>query len=520
MKGAQALARSDRYGMTCLLLALVPGLFLWRLAASWLTGAGLFIDEAQYWDWSRHLAWGYFSKPPVLAALIRVSTALGGDGLAGVRWLLVLLWTLTPLVLWRLVWEMLRERSPHLSQHDRLLTGAWAAALASACLVFALIGEVATTDGPLLFFWSLLMWLFWRAQQAPQQILRWVLWGGVLALGILSKYTAVASVGSAVLLALWLRDARIWRGLLVAALVCALLLLPHLWWNHSHDWPTLRHTAELLTAKGTSDRQPPLSAAALYIVSQLVVVGPVVLVLCGRWLWQKRRMARSHEASGETNRGLRLSLPLWASLWAWPLWLVGGAQSLQGKGEMNWPAAATLGLCVMLALWRLGLKRPLHWRGPMTALLLGALVGGVVSLTGDWREHLGMKGQGPRWDLWSRARGWDAAFEAMVPLVQQNSDAVLVADERAVIAHSAYAWRRDGWRPMAWMSGDVPSHHYELLYPFKLQAPEWRGKPILFVASRDDAWSGELRQAYPKGQLLYSHPAPGRAMFLWRLEPR
>ena len=398
--------------------------------------------------------------------------------------------------------------APHFwtDQSARRLMGlAWLAHAAS--LLGLLIGPVHFGFAPAI---SVTAWLVLTAymverQFYPQLKARW----------------AMGSLGAvAVLLALWLRDARIWRGSLVAALVCALLLLPHLWWNHAHDWPTLRHTAELLTAKGTSDRQPPLSAAALYIVSQLVVVGPVVLVLCGRWLWQKRRMARSHEASGETNRGLRLSLPLWASLWAWPLWLVGGAQSLQGKGEMNWPAAATLGLCVMLALWRLGLKRPLHWRGPMTALLLGALVGGVVSLTGDWREHLGMKGQGPRWDLWSRARGWDAAFEAMVPLVQQNSDAVLVADERAVIAHSAYAWRRDGWRPMAWMSGDVPSHHYELLYPFKLQAPEWRGKPILFVASRDDAWSGELRQAYPKGQLLYSHPAPGRAMFLWRLEPR
>ena len=25
-------------------------------------------DEAQYWSWSRHLAFGYFSKPPIIAA--------------------------------------------------------------------------------------------------------------------------------------------------------------------------------------------------------------------------------------------------------------------------------------------------------------------------------------------------------------------------------------------------------------------------------------------------------------------
>jgi len=71
------LSERERRAALWLLLALVPGLWLWRLAATWLNGAGLFVDEAQYWDWSRDLAWGYFSKPPVLAALIRVSTALG-----------------------------------------------------------------------------------------------------------------------------------------------------------------------------------------------------------------------------------------------------------------------------------------------------------------------------------------------------------------------------------------------------------------------------------------------------------
>ena len=27
-------------------------------------------DEAQYWLWSNHLSWGYFSKPPLIAWLI------------------------------------------------------------------------------------------------------------------------------------------------------------------------------------------------------------------------------------------------------------------------------------------------------------------------------------------------------------------------------------------------------------------------------------------------------------------
>jgi 4-amino-4-deoxy-L-arabinose transferase-like glycosyltransferase len=50
-----------------------------------LSGAGLHVDEAQYWLWSRDLQWGYFSKPPVLVALITASTTIFGDSLLGVK---------------------------------------------------------------------------------------------------------------------------------------------------------------------------------------------------------------------------------------------------------------------------------------------------------------------------------------------------------------------------------------------------------------------------------------------------
>src|SRR5690349_21296927 len=38
----------------------------------------LFPDETYYWDWSRHLAGGYFDHPPMIAVLIRAGTIIGG----------------------------------------------------------------------------------------------------------------------------------------------------------------------------------------------------------------------------------------------------------------------------------------------------------------------------------------------------------------------------------------------------------------------------------------------------------
>ena len=505
-------AAGSSIGWWVLLLALVPGLWLWRLMASDWSGAGLYVDEAQYWDWSRQLAWGYFSKPPGVALLIGLSSALGGTSLMGVRWLIVLMWTLTPLVLWRLVWEISRDtgRQAGAPPRDGLAAGAWAAVLTSACLVSGLVGQVATTDGPLLFGWAMLMWLFWRAQQRPDSLWRWGLWGTVLTFTVLSKYTAVVVVGSALWLAWRSQDRRVWRGLVLAGCWSALLMVPHLLWNHAHGWPTLRHTAELLAGEGDPGAHHWLPSLLTYLASQCVVLGPVVLVVAASWAWRRWRSAAVLMAS--ERRVL-----WWAWAWSWPMWLIGGVQAMQGKGQLNWAAPAVLGFVLLLALLRQRLVLPLRPARLAAVLVLGALVSAMVSLGGDWRTLLGRQGSGSRWDIWSRARGWDAAFEAMGPQIAQRPGMPLVTAERAVVAHATYAWRAQGWRPLSWRAGPVPMHHYEMLYPWTPQA----GQPVLFITAENgvNTIPEGLKALLPRQKMLFNNPDPARPMALWLLEP-
>jgi 4-amino-4-deoxy-L-arabinose transferase-like glycosyltransferase len=42
-------------------------------------------DETYYWDWSRHLDWGYYDQGPMVAWWIRASCLLVGDTPLGVR---------------------------------------------------------------------------------------------------------------------------------------------------------------------------------------------------------------------------------------------------------------------------------------------------------------------------------------------------------------------------------------------------------------------------------------------------
>src|SRR6202162_6153194 len=58
------------------------------VAAAW---TPLTFDEAYYWMWSKHLAFGYYDHPPGVAVLIRLGTMIAGDTEVGVRVVSILL---------------------------------------------------------------------------------------------------------------------------------------------------------------------------------------------------------------------------------------------------------------------------------------------------------------------------------------------------------------------------------------------------------------------------------------------
>ncbi|NDC61673.1 MAG: hypothetical protein EBZ60_06625, partial [Betaproteobacteria bacterium] len=441
-------------------LLLFPGLWLLRMATAWLSGASLFVDEAQYWDWSRQLAWGYFSKPPVLPWLIKLSSAVGGDSAVGVRWLVQALWGMITLVMWRLGWEM--QRDSRLAISPPHATGAWAAALVSATLVVGILGQVATTDGPLMCCWALSMWLMWRALQQPDQWSRWVLLGLVLAAGVLSKYTMAAVLLSWAVL--WWQQPRgqVFKGMCLAAGVAVLCWLPHLAWNQANGWPTLKHTAELLTGAAASPAEAvgvwALRALA-YIAGQALIIGPVVLVMA----WRAYRHVRRNPSAWAS---FSINPVTFAWHFAWPLWVVGGWQALQGNAQINWPAPAVLGTCTVLAIWLASRTPSWRWSAPAMVVISSNLLCSVIGLGGDWRASFGLSPLAEPWSLWARAQGWDEAFQALQPSVETHPDATLVGLDRTVIAHAAYAWRAKGWTAQSWQRTPYPDHHYDLTNRF------------------------------------------------------
>src|SRR5665213_92650 len=74
---------TERYWRIALnsLFAVTAARLLWLALGQ----ANLYPDEAQYWWWSLHPAFGYYSKPPLVAWIIALTTAALGDSELGVR---------------------------------------------------------------------------------------------------------------------------------------------------------------------------------------------------------------------------------------------------------------------------------------------------------------------------------------------------------------------------------------------------------------------------------------------------
>lgn len=315
--------------------------FWWWLAVSLLVRLAFIVfspldlapDEAYYWDWSRRLAWGYFSKPPLVAWLIALSTSLGGTTSFTVRLPAAVLMTLTTGTLF--VWARRRYDAR---------TAFWAAVILSLTPAGVALGALMTPDAPLLFFWTLALYLLGRALESQDRPGAWWLGVGLaVGLGLLSKQTMLAFpvLTGAVLLAGSSFRHHLRRPGPYLGLGLALLFLgPVLGWNQGHHWITFWHTTHHFQPSFQGLLSAP-AGVALFVGGQLLIFSPLVWLLMvavgGRMSWPR--------AEGRDGRVLMLVV-----FGFWPLLGVLGL-SLWQPVNPNWPAVFYPAGMVLLAAW-------------------------------------------------------------------------------------------------------------------------------------------------------------------------
>ena len=224
----------------------------------------LHFDEAQYWDWSQNLDWGYFSKPPLLAFLIRVVTELCGNGENCIRSLSPFLHFLTSLIIFYSV---------------HLLTKNFKKALLGSFLyllmpVISFSSFLISTDVPLLLFSSLIALCVIKIFNSRKNtFLLFCLLGLFFALGFLSKYAIFYLLLSFLFSTLIDKECRRFffnKSFLLSIIIIIILIFPNLIWNYNNEFVTLSHTA---SNANLSHIKINIFQGIIFLLSQIFIFG-------------------------------------------------------------------------------------------------------------------------------------------------------------------------------------------------------------------------------------------------------
>jgi len=204
-------------------------LLYWFFLITWLLlnllQAGLsqlHYDEAYYWIYSKHLAWGYFDHPPMVALLVKAGYAIFQSEI-GVRLFFVLMGTLTLAMVCYLINE------------TEKLFFLFLFLISIPLFHLHVCGFLAIPDTPLVFF-ATLFFVLYREHLRKDTYLIAVSLGLVAAAMLYSKYHGILVIFFTILSNLkLLKNKKTW----LAALIIVLAMVPHLWWQYVNQFPTL-----------------------------------------------------------------------------------------------------------------------------------------------------------------------------------------------------------------------------------------------------------------------------------------
>lgn len=214
-------------------------------------------DEAYYWMYSKYPSWGYFDHPPMIAMMIKAGYALIASKL-GLRLMVIAANLISLVLIWNLLDSNFRKSKANVLFFFLLVC---------SLPVINMYGFIATPDSPLVFFEVLILFLYKRFSEKNN-------WKYTLLLGIsmaaimYSKYH-----GALLIILIILSDLKLLRNpkFYFAGIFALILFIPHVYWQVSNDFPSLRyHLVDRVSGF-------KISEVPEYLMNTLIIQNPLVL---------------------------------------------------------------------------------------------------------------------------------------------------------------------------------------------------------------------------------------------------
>ena len=386
----------------------------WAVAAltaarlAWLANqsAGLYPDEAQYWFWAQHPALGYYSKPPLVAWLIALTTAAFGDSEFAIRLPAPLLHAAAAGIVYAIAVRLYDRR-----------TGFWSALAYLTLPGVSLSAFIISTDAVLLPCWAAALYAFIRARE-PGGGAWWLVAGIAAGLGLLAKYAMAywfpSALGFAALMPGERRNLKPLCGAIAIALIVA---LPNFWWNWTNGFVSFLHLRDNAHLSGALVHP---GAFLEFFGSQFGVVGPLffaaLIAIAARPSALAEPRARLLAAFALPTLALMLVL------------------SFLSRAEPNWAAPSYVSAIVLVVAWALERGRR-RWLTAGIAMNLAAAV--AVFGAVDALAAFGVAVPA-RYDPLHRLRGWRGLGQQVGAMLAAHPGLTLLADDRELLAALIY----------------------------------------------------------------------------------
>lgn len=388
-----------------LAVSLCAVLLALRIAGLVADPSSLYADETQYWVWSQSLDWGYFSKPPLIAWIIALTTALFGDSDWAVRLAAPFLHTLTAVFLALSANRLFGREAAF-----------WTLAVWLTLPSVWLSAAVISTDAVLLPCWSLALYAFIRLRDGAGWASA-VLMGVGIGLGLLAKYAMSYFLAGLVLAALLdapSRRALLHPRLIPGALTALIILAPNFVWNWRNDFATVSHTAA--NANWGADMFNPGEAAS-FLIDQIAIFGPAFVVVLFYLIF---RIVRDW-LTGKAD-------PVWLVLACFcvPALVIVTGQAFLSRAHANWAVSAyAAGTLLTIAFLLQGPR----WRRYVLigSLVFHTLVGATfatVAISPQLGDAVGLA------NAFKRVRGWPETATALAEAVDRTGAGAIIFDNR------------------------------------------------------------------------------------------
>jgi 4-amino-4-deoxy-L-arabinose transferase-like glycosyltransferase len=449
MNAARTISAREIHAPSFALCAgIIVAVTLVRLIGLHFSVVDLYFDESQYWSWAQQPAFGYYSKPPMIAWIIAAAERVCGSGEVCIRSPSPIFYLATSLLFYALASTL----------YDRRVAF-WAALTLVFTTSVAFSARIISTDVPLFFFWTLALLAYVKLLQGAD--FRWtIVLGLALGLGLLAKYMMGCFLLSIAIAAFFDRKARdflktpaFWTALVIAAV----LIAPNLLWNIDNDFATFRHTGDNIRGSGA---HYSLRNGFQFLGSQFVVFGPItfgflIAIILGGGKFPLIR---------EDRLMLAFSLPVLAIV---------TVLSFVTRAHANWTATAVVSSIIVVVAVLVRLKA---WRWLKAGIGIGIVTQALLLVGDSMADRLSVPGLAKA-DIYHPTLGWRALGGEASRLARQIDAPTVATGRRDDVASLVYYLRNEKRLVLAWPESGTISDHFQLTRPLTATA----GEPILLI---------------------------------------